>query len=112
MVELLALTLLKFLLLLSKLFREYLLLIVENLEVFFRAQELVVKILGLFLSFDYACLLSLDNFLELNFLGHHEVIVTLLTGKLGLKSRKGGSRGLTVPLSFDSLGQDLLKLGI
>ena len=63
----------------------------ENLEVLFSAQELVVKILRLFLCFDNACLLSLDNFLELYLLGHHEVIVTLLTGKLGLKPRECGS---------------------
>ena len=83
-VQLLSLTLLKIPLLLGQLLREYFLLVVEDLEVLFRAQELIVKILGLFLGLYDVRLLGLDDFFEFPLLDHHEVIVTLLASKLCL----------------------------
>ena len=77
--------------LLGQFLREDLLLVVKNLEVLLRAQELVVVILGFLLCLEDLVSLGFDDLLKLPFLDHHEIVVSLLSRKLSLKPANRGS---------------------
>lgn len=109
-VQLLPLTFLQFLLFLCELLREYFLLVVKDLEILLGTQELVVEVLGLFLSLNDLCLLGLYHLLELSLLDHDEVVIALLAGELGLEPRQCGTRGLAISLGLHTIRLHPLKL--
>lgn len=90
-VELLTLDPRQLFLLLGKLVREYLLLVVHNLEVFFGAEQLVVVVCCLALCLQYLILLLFDHLLEFALLREDELVVSRLLHELRLQTCDGGA---------------------
>lgn len=89
---------------------QYFLLIVENLEVLFGANQLVVKVLALLFSFQNLCLLIFDDLFKLCLGHHHDVIIILLTVQLSGKPINRGTRRLALARCLDIGFLEFLKL--
>ena len=106
------LDLLDLLLLGGELFRQHLLLVVEDLEVFLGAQKLVVVVSGLLLCVEDFGLLALDDLLQLDLLVDDELHVLLETSELGLKAGDGGATCVLLAMLLEGLSLELLHLGL